>query len=333
MLLGRVAVRQEVPVELGERAVQLGLGVAVGLDLEPPGEQARQLLVVALLLEQDPQPEERVAVAGIGLERALERLHRAIADQRLVHQHHAGEVVERGALLGIGGAGGLAVRGLDEIDPQLALERGLPPALERGHVAGQRGLGLAEALDGGVDLADRGERLAGAGPERGLGARIALEVERDLLPRGGPAPRTRPRAARSTRGGAARAAPPDRPRARGGRARPPRPPAGCRASPAPARSVRSAARIAGQVRRDRVEHGRAQAQELRHVVGRGVVALEAVQQIDAPGLGLRRRSRARSAPIRRRRGARCRRARAASYAAGLGRAVARPPRINHTSQT
>ena len=43
--------------------------------------------------------------------------------------------------LGAGRAGGLAGRGLGDVDPQLALERGLAPALERRDVAGQRGLG------------------------------------------------------------------------------------------------------------------------------------------------------------------------------------------------
>src|SRR5204863_9555594 len=101
-------------------------------------------------------------------------------DQRLVHQRDAGEVVERGAR-GAGRARGLAGRGLGDVDPELALERGLAPALERRDVAGERGVGLAEALDGLVDPADLGEGLAGAGPERRLALAVALEVHRDLV--------------------------------------------------------------------------------------------------------------------------------------------------------
>ena len=182
VLFRGVAIRQEVAMQLGERAVELDLRVRIVLDREAPGEQRREIVVVRVLLEQDAQAEERVAVAGLGLERAAERRHRLVADQRLVHQRHAGEVVERRAL-GLGRARGvcLACRGLGDIDPQLALERRVTPALERELVAGLGGLGLAEPLDRGVDLADLGQGLAGAGPERGLAARIAVEVVRDAL--------------------------------------------------------------------------------------------------------------------------------------------------------
>src|SRR5262249_59106949 len=102
------------------------------------------------------------------------------ASERLGHEGDAGEVMEGCALLAFG-AGGLAGRSLGDIDPQLALERGLAPAFERGDVAREGGVGLAEALDGVVDLADLGEGLAGAGPEGGLGLGVAFEVGGDVL--------------------------------------------------------------------------------------------------------------------------------------------------------
>ena len=90
-------------------------------------------------------------------------------------------MIERGARRGIGRGFRLAARGLRDIDPQLALERGRTPALERRNVARLDLLGGAELLDGGVDLADLGERLAGARVKRGLRTRIAFEVTCDLL--------------------------------------------------------------------------------------------------------------------------------------------------------
>jgi hypothetical protein len=46
-------------------------------------------------------------------------------------------------------------------------------------VTGHDRLGLAEALHGGIDLTELGQRLARAGEERGLRARVAFEVLRD----------------------------------------------------------------------------------------------------------------------------------------------------------
>ena len=65
------------------------------LALEAIAEQDRELVVVRVLLEQDAQAQERIAVAGVGLERAAERGHRLLADERLVHQRDAGEVMQR----------------------------------------------------------------------------------------------------------------------------------------------------------------------------------------------------------------------------------------------
>jgi len=176
-----VAIRQEVAMQLGERAVQLDLRGRVGLDGEAVREQRGEVVVVRVFLEEDAQPQEAIAVPRIGLERAAERRHRLLADERLVHQRHAGEVVERGTGVEIVGAASLPRGRLGDIDPQLALERGLAPAFERGRVTRHRSLGAAELLHGRIDLFEIGERLAGAGPERGLALRIAFEVVGDRL--------------------------------------------------------------------------------------------------------------------------------------------------------
>src|SRR3569623_1550041 len=179
--LRAVAIAEEVAVELGERAMDRDLRAAVGLVLEAVREQRGELVVVAVFFEQDAQPQECVLVSRISLERLLERGHRLLADERLVYQHDAGEVIQARLRVGILGDRGLAVGGLGDVAPQLALERGVAPAFARGDVAGQHFARLAELLDGLVDDANLGQRLAGARVERGLRARLAFEVRSDLL--------------------------------------------------------------------------------------------------------------------------------------------------------
>jgi hypothetical protein len=92
VVLGALAILEEVAGQLGDRAVQRDPLGAVGLDGEPLLEQRRQRLVLALLVEEQPQAHEGVEVMRIGGERGAQRVDRALPGERAIHERDAGEV-------------------------------------------------------------------------------------------------------------------------------------------------------------------------------------------------------------------------------------------------
>ncbi len=82
---------------------RIGFGVAIGVIAVIVGARLvrhsrihRTALVLALLVEQEPQPDEGVGVLGIGGQRGAERVDRALAGQRPIHQRDAGQVPQPG---------------------------------------------------------------------------------------------------------------------------------------------------------------------------------------------------------------------------------------------